>query len=108
MRRLVALLLIAILSTLPLAGMAKTTAADAQEQQEMLDMPCHQGAPKSDTATSDHCDSCASAGLCCATFLPPASLAKTVEQAGTARIAVAAGLAAGIVLPPLDPPPLAS
>jgi hypothetical protein len=111
MRRLLVLLLIAILGAMPLLGMARQASAgaqDTQEMQDMKDMPCHQIAPKPEPASGSDCDSCTSAGLCCAAFMPPAPVRSARIEVRAVRIAGSAGIAAGIVIPPLDPPPLAS
>jgi hypothetical protein len=110
MRRILVLLLISILGTMPLMGMARQASAgpqDVQEAQDMNDMPCHQTAPKPDPASGNDCDSCKSAGLCCAAFMPFAPVFSASVDAGVGRIAGRIGIAAGIVIPPLDPPPLA-
>jgi hypothetical protein len=111
MRRLLSLLLIAILSAMPLTGIAKQASADAtdtQEMQDMKDMPCHQSTPKPAADSTTDCDSCASASLCCAVFLPPAAAFLPSDEAEAIRIAGASDLPAGIVVPPLEPPPLAT
>jgi hypothetical protein len=109
MRRILVLLLIAILGSNPLMGMARQAGAVAQDVQEVQDtqeMPCHQSAPKAEPASDKGCDSCKSAGLCCAAFMPSASIFSTSVDARVSRISGRDGVAAGIVIPPLDPPPL--
>jgi hypothetical protein len=103
MRRCLASLLIVILGTMPMLVMGKTAGANAQDVQEM---PCHQSAPKPDSEPKGDCDFCKGASQCCATFIPPAAEPGPGALVGAVRIADRPGLASGIVLPPLDPPPL--
>jgi hypothetical protein len=104
MRRVVALLLIAILGTMPLAGMSGPAGSGSPETQ---DMPCHESATKSEPASGIDCDSCKTAGMCCTAFMPSAPAFSASVDAGAGRIAGHIGIAAGIATPPLDPPPLA-
>jgi hypothetical protein len=109
MRRILVLLLISILGTMPLMGMARQASAgmqDTQEAQDMNDMPCHQTAPKPEPASGSDCDSCEAAGLCCASFMPSAAVFSPSVDIRVGRIVGHIGIAAGIVVPPLDPPPL--
>jgi hypothetical protein len=110
MRRILVLLLIAILGSMPLMGMARQASAGSQDTQEVQDLqdlpPCHQSAPKAEPASGNGCDSCKSAGLCCAAFMPPARISSVSVAVSAVRIFSIAGIAAGIVVPPLDPPPL--
>jgi hypothetical protein len=104
MRRVLAMLLIAILATMPLVGMTKHASADAQDMQEM---PCHESAPKPDADSKGDCDSCKGASHCCATCIPPAPTLSPYVDVGAIRISGVQHIAAGLVVTPLDPPPLA-
>jgi hypothetical protein len=111
MRRILSVLLIAILAGMPLLGMAKQASASAatdQSMQDMSDMPCHQSAPQPDSGLDDGCKQCASASVCCAAFLAPAQVFVPNEKTTAIRIAGPRSLPAGIVIPPLEPPPLAA
>jgi hypothetical protein len=114
MRRLLCLLLIAIFGTMPLAGMAKSLGAalqdaeDMREMQAMKDMPCHQSAPKPADQAPEDCGYCKGASHCCLGFILPPPAIEPVAAAGVARITGVPTLGAGIVIPPLEPPPLAS
>ena len=107
MRRCIALLLIAVLSTMPLAGMGKAASTDVDEMQDMQDMPCHHGAPGREDASKGGSDFCKGTSHCCAHFIPPAAAAVPADRVGAIAIAHRPDLASGIVIPPLDPPPLA-
>jgi hypothetical protein len=111
MRRFLILLLIGVFGAMPLVGVSKTLnadAQDAQEMQDMKDMPCHQSAPKSPDESNGDCDYCKGASHCCAGFLLPAPAFEPAAAPGATRFVSRAALAAGIVIPPLEPPPLAS
>jgi hypothetical protein len=114
MRRLLVLLLIAIFGTMPLAGMAKSLGTAVQDLegrqalQDMKDMPCHQSAPKPADQPTEDCGYCKGASHCCLGFILPPAAADSALAPHESVVASAPVFSAGIVLPPLEPPPLAS
>lgn len=106
MRRFIACLLIAVLGTMPLVGMARMASADMQGAQDMQEMPCHESAPKAAAGSTDDCGSCAGASHCCASLILPTFVSIARVDAGAIRISGGQDLPAGVIVTPLDPPPL--
>jgi hypothetical protein len=104
-RQLLSCLMMLAIASLPLRGMSMDVQVDGDPQAAM-EMPCHdQDTQKSDKQGNQ--GSCQGAHVCCVAFMAPADLSVDAAPVRAVRIASGDLRAAGFVLAPLDPPPLA-